>query len=100
MKKDVLIDFNLLDKSSETLKVLAHPMRLAILELLLKNEKLSVSDIYEHLNIEQSVASYHLKNMRMVNLVNTNRKGTKIFYTITNAEVQNVFNSIIKLCKQ
>ncbi len=94
-----LTDFELLDKSSETLKVLAHPLRLAIIELLLKDKRLSVSDIYEALEIEQSVASYHLKNLRIVNLVVPNRIGTKIFYTIKNEQVSNVFYSIIKLCE-
>lgn len=98
MKKRQLTDFDILDKSSETLKVLAHPMRLAIVELLLKSEKLSVSDMHDTLNIEQSVASYHLKNLRMVNLVKTNRVGTKIFYSIVNPEIENIFDSITRLC--
>ncbi len=95
--KFALTDFQILDKSAETLKVLAHPIRLAIIDILLQNEKLSVTDIYEILEIEQSVASYHLKNLRMVNIVSSNRTGTKIFYTITNKEIQEIFKNITNL---
>lgn len=92
--KTVLTDFEILDKSAETLKVLAHPIRLAIIDILLQNESLSVTDIYEILEIEQSVASYHLKNLRMVNLVSSTRTGTKINYTISNKLVAKIFKNI------
>lgn len=89
-----LTDFQILDKSAEILKVLAHPIRLAIVELLLEKGKLSVSDIFEIINIEQSVASYHLKNLRMVNIVISKRAGTKIFYEIAHDEVGQIFSSV------
>ena len=61
---------------------------------------MSFAEIYQNLDIEQSVISYHLKNMRLVNLVNSNRKGTKIFYRIEHQEVVDIFNKIIELGKK
>ena len=89
--------FQILDKSAEILKVMAHPIRLGIIEILILEGELSVTEIYQKLDIEQSVISYHLKNMRLVNLVVSNRKGTKIFYKVAQEQVQFIFNKIIEL---
>lgn len=89
--------FKVLDKSAEILKVMAHPVRLAIIEILIIEEQLSVTEIYQKLDIEQSVISYHLKNMRLVNLVVSTRKGTKVFYRVELKEVKAIFKKIILL---
>jgi DNA-binding transcriptional ArsR family regulator len=91
------IPFEIFYNSAEILKVMAHPIRLAIINNLILKGQLSVTEIYQNLEIEQSVVSYHLKNMRLVNLVNSNRKGTKIFYSIEHQEVVAIFNKIIEL---
>ncbi len=95
--KENLTNFQVLDKSAEILKVIAHPVRLAIIEVLHKKGRLSVTDIYQLLGIEQSVASYHLKNLRMVHVVISQRKGTKIYYSIESKEVIQIFKHITKL---
>ena len=99
MKTKDLTDFTVLDKSAEILKVMAHPIRLAIIEVLLIKGKSSVTDIYQLLEIEQSVASYHLKNMRMVDIVTSERKGTKIYYSIDSDEIFQVLKNITNLSK-
>jgi DNA-binding transcriptional ArsR family regulator len=45
------------------LKVIAHPVRLAIVDLLTKNKKMMVLEIQEALNLEQAIASQHLTLM-------------------------------------
>jgi DNA-binding transcriptional ArsR family regulator len=45
------------------LKVIAHPVRLAIVDLLTKNKKMTVLEIQEALNLEQAIASQHLTLM-------------------------------------
>ena len=94
-----IIPFEIFYKSAEILKVMAHPIRLSIINSLISKGKLSVTEIYQHLDIEQSVISYHLKNMRLVNLVVSERKGTKIFYSIEHQEVIDIYNKIINLGK-
>lgn len=94
-----MTSFQILDKSAEILKVMAHPIRLGIIEILILEGQLSVTEIYQKLDIEQSVISYHLKNMRLVNLVVADRKGTKIFYKVEHEQVHLIFNKIIELGK-
>ena len=45
------------------LKVIAHPVRLAIVDLLTVNKRMTVLEIQEALNLEQAIASQHLSLM-------------------------------------
>lgn len=45
------------------LKVIAHPIRLSIVDLLTCNEKMTVLEIQEALGLEQAIASQHLSLM-------------------------------------
>ena len=48
-----------LEKAANMLKAIAHPMRVAILEYLDGGKQLTVTEIHEHLKIEQSTTSHH-----------------------------------------
>lgn len=45
------------------LKVISHPIRLAIVDLLTENERLTVLEVQEKLGLEQAIASQHLTLM-------------------------------------
>jgi DNA-binding transcriptional ArsR family regulator len=49
-----------LDKAANMLKAIAHPVRIAILNLLEDGQKLTVTEIHEKLEIEQSTTSHHI----------------------------------------
>ncbi|MCB0582873.1 MAG: helix-turn-helix transcriptional regulator, partial [Phaeodactylibacter sp.] len=49
-------EFERLEQYSEALRAIAHPIRLAIINLLSNRQPLSVSDIHERLQIEQAAA--------------------------------------------
>ena len=53
-----------LKDSTETLRAIAHPIRIAIVDLLYHNGQMTVTDIYEKLNIEQAIASHHLRILK------------------------------------
>ena len=68
-------------------RILAHPMKVKILETILDAENPSgicVQDIYNHrrINLGQSHASIILAELRKEGLVNTRREGKNIFYTV------------------
>ncbi len=54
------VDISSLEAAADTLKAIAHPLRISIVGLLDSNKELSVTEIHEALNIEQAVASHHL----------------------------------------
>ncbi len=69
------------DLHAQILKALAHPRRLEILNLI-REQELSVSDIYAMLDLPQANVSQHLTILREANVVETRREGKNIFYTV------------------
>lgn len=76
------IDTLRLKKAALHLRAANHQLRQQILSLLHKNGKMMVTTIYVKLRIEQSVASQHLAVLRKAKLVNAEREGKKIFYSV------------------
>ncbi len=78
------LDITKLESAAAKLRALAHPMRIAIIELLEENQKLSVTEIYKHLKIEQASASHHLNILKSKGVLVSRRDGKKIFYSLRN----------------
>ncbi|NJC25942.1 ArsR/SmtB family transcription factor [Neolewinella antarctica] len=78
------IDFAVLESTADIMKSLAHPVRLAIIDLLKDNPTLTVSNIQEALNIEQAAASYHLLQMKSKGILRSAKKANMVFYRIEN----------------
>ena len=74
----------ILRESSETLRAIAHPLRLRIIELLFENKQLSVTEIHEALNVEQAVASHHLRILKNKKVVDLERDGKNSLYFLIN----------------
>jgi DNA-binding transcriptional ArsR family regulator len=69
-------------KTASFLKVIANPTRIDIIGLLTAKKQLSVTQICNKLNIEQSLISHHLKNMRNSGILSAKRDGIQIYYAI------------------
>ena len=65
----VKVDFLNLKKGALILRALNHKLRQQIIRLLDENKKLTVTEIYVHLRLEQSVASQHLAILRRAGIV-------------------------------
>ncbi len=66
---------------SEILKVLADETRLAVVQQLMKKPK-QVNEMNEELQIEQSLLSHHLKVLREAGIVDTQRNGKAVLYSL------------------
>lgn len=71
-----------LKSSSEIFRALAHPLRIRICAIIDDKNPACVHEIYDALNIEQSVASQHLRILRQANLVRTRREGKFVYYLL------------------
>jgi DNA-binding transcriptional ArsR family regulator len=71
-----------LEMASSKLRAMAHPMRIAIIDLLHANQKMSVTEIYKKLKIEQAAASHHLNILKNKGVLVSQRDGKKIFYSL------------------
>jgi DNA-binding transcriptional ArsR family regulator len=71
-----------LEMASSKLRAMAHPMRIAIIDLLHANQKMSVTEIYKKLKIEQAAASHHLNILKNKGVLVSQRDGKKIYYSL------------------
>jgi DNA-binding transcriptional ArsR family regulator len=97
MLKIEKIDLDKLDNAASTLKAIAHPMRIAIIEMLYANKKMNVTEIYKKLKIEQASASHHLSILKNRNLLESRRAGKKTYYAIKETSLAKVIECI-ELC--
>lgn len=83
-----------LEMGISILRAIAHPMRINIIELLTAAKRLSVTEIYEKLNIEQPAASYHLIMLKNKGILESKREGKKIFYSLNHEKLKEIINSL------
>jgi len=87
------------NKMSGYAKALAHPARIAILQVLIKKNACICNDIVEELPIAQATVSQHLKELKTAGIIKGNIEGKSICYCIDkNAweEISNYFNVFFK----
>lgn len=68
-------------------KGLAHPYRIRILEILSATDEASVADMIADTGLEASHLSQHLAVLRRYNLVDSERRGSVVYYRLAFAQV-------------
>lgn len=76
---------------ADIFQALAHPTRIAILELLIPGE-LSAGVLIEKLGMEQASVSQHLAVLRAKQLVANRKAGNQVFYSIRDPLIVEVLN--------
>jgi DNA-binding transcriptional ArsR family regulator len=79
---------------ADIFQALAHPTRIAILELLGAGEQ-SSSALIEKLGIEQSNLSQHLAILRAKQLVTNRKVGNQVFYSVRDP----LINEVLRLMR-
>jgi DNA-binding transcriptional ArsR family regulator len=90
----LVLDITKLEMAASKLRAIAHPMRIAIIDLLNEKRKLSVTEIYEYLDIEQASASHHLNILKNKGVLVSKREGKKIFYALKNVTLTEIIECI------
>lgn len=86
--------FDTLKEAARVLKCIGHPVRLQIIELLDDRAELTVTAIYQALDLEQAVASQHLVLMRDKDILAARRDGVNVYYRIRDPRVPRVLQCI------
>jgi|SRR5687767_119504 DNA-binding transcriptional ArsR family regulator len=94
---EIKIDFLQIKKSSLILRALNHKLRQQILKLLEEQRKLTVTEIYVQLRLEQSVASQHLAILRRAGIVKTEREGKFIYYALNHKRIAEINRCVVDL---
>ncbi len=79
---DLQVDLLGVKKAALILRALNHKLRQQILRLIDENGRMTVTELYLKLRLEQSVASQHLAILRKAGFVNTDRDGKFIYYSV------------------
>ncbi len=64
-------------------RALDHNVRKNIINLLVDNDEMNVTEIYIRLRLDQSVASQHIAILRKANMITSQRIGKFIYYSIS-----------------
>ncbi len=78
-----LLDADQLGYAAEMLKMLAHPLRLQIVQLL-RDGSLPVKDLVEKTGSPQATVSGYLRKMKLYGLVESTQRGQEVWYGIKN----------------
>lgn len=99
LSEDVVLDYGVLRKAVLTLRSINHKLRKQIVKLLEEKSKLTVTEIYVKLRLEQSVASQHLAILRRAGVVRTDREGKFIYYSLDKKRINEISGLIEDLAQ-
>jgi ArsR family transcriptional regulator len=82
---------------AQALKAVADPTRLQILAMIAasENQESCVCDLTDPLNLTQPTISHHLKKLAEVGLIEGERRGTWVWYSLNKerwGQIANLFN--------
>lgn len=87
------IEPGVLARASRVIRVVGHPLRLRLLELLEGDER-NVTDLVQATGLTQATVSQHLKILRAEGVVGDRREGPRVFYRITEPKVSRILDCI------
>lgn len=96
IKKAPQLDFDALSEAAECLRILAHPSRLQIVQMLLTGKKYSVNEIAEACELAQPTTSDHLRLMQRCGFLDSLRNGRTVYYSIAEPHLQDIMGCIQK----
>jgi ArsR family transcriptional regulator len=80
------IDINSLEAQADVLRAIAHPLRIWIIILLQQHGELTVTEIYEKMDIEQAIASHHLGILKNKGVLRAQRDGKNTNYSLGSSD--------------
>ncbi|HQV06036.1 MAG: metalloregulator ArsR/SmtB family transcription factor [Chitinophagaceae bacterium] len=99
--KNTKLDIDVLQikKAALIIRAINHKLRQQMLKLIDDYEKITVTELYINLRLEQSVASQHLAILRKAGFVKATRQGKFIFYSVNYERFDKVNDLIEKFLK-
>jgi DNA-binding transcriptional ArsR family regulator len=93
-----ILDAEKLEEVASKLRAVAHPMRVAIIQILDENKQMNVTQIYKKLGIEQATASHHLNILKTKGVLGSRRDGKQTFYSIKQDSIIRIVDCVSR-CK-
>jgi DNA-binding transcriptional ArsR family regulator len=87
---DLFLDMTSIKKATLVFKSVNHPLRRQMLQFLHQETQMTVTQLYIKLRLEQSVVSQHLAVLRKAGVVNVERRGKFILYSLNYPKLKHV----------
>lgn len=94
-KNNGKIDRSQFEEAAYLLKALAHETRLCVVMQLSRTEEMTVSELLESMECEQSLLSHHLTDMRAKGILNCRREGKNSFYSLKDERAKSMLKCIV-----
>lgn len=82
-----------LEQAAECLRVLAHPHRLRMIQMLLRG-RYTVGELAEACELPSPMASEHLRLMQRCGFLTSAKDGRKVFYDVAEPHLANILECI------
>jgi len=92
-----LLTMDVLTEAATCLKIMAHPIRLRIVDILLQRE-LAVHEIAELCGVKPHQVCEHLRLMQTGGLLTSRRQGRAVYYSIASPHLPALINCIKANC--
>jgi ArsR family transcriptional regulator, virulence genes transcriptional regulator len=96
-QQDITLDYAELRKAALVLRAVNHKLRQKMLELLEDHKRMTVTELFVKLRLEQSVASQHLAILRRAGVVITERDGKFIHYSVNKDRISQISEIVDEL---
>lgn len=94
-----LLPMDFLEAAAECMKVMAHPVRLRIVDILMQGQ-FAVGDIAAMCDLPSHQASEHLRLMKGRGLLESTRHGRTVYYSIASPRLPGMLKCICNTCDQ
>ncbi len=92
-----MLSMDALSDAAACLKVMAHPVRLRIVEILMQGD-FQVREIAAMCGVKQHQACEHLRLMQSCGLLKSERRGQSVFYKIASEQLPALLNCVRQHC--
>jgi DNA-binding transcriptional ArsR family regulator len=88
-----LTDLEALGQAAECLKILAHPHRLRMVQMLLQGDY-TVGELAEACELPSAMASEHLRLMQHCGFLASEKDGRKVYYRVVEPHLKNILRCV------
>ena len=89
------IDKSQFEEAAYILKALANEIRLSVITILSQKKEMTVTELMNIIDCEQSLLSYHLTDMRSKGILHNRKSGKNCYYSIKNKRVTELLNCVV-----
>lgn len=84
---------------TKVLKALAHPARLKLVDLLAEYDEVCVCELTEAIGMDMSTVSRHLTQLKNAGIVESDKRGQMVFYSLRVKCLKSLFGCIESVVK-